>query len=342
MRPNIYFRLQDQEISKSPSGRSLMKRFLFLLLIIVALVTGGTFWWYSVAKSPSAETSLRDFLIVKGSSASHIGNKLEKEGLIRNALAFKIYVQVSGKAGRIQAGEYRLSPSYSLFRMVDELTRGPAEIWVTIPEGLRREEIAARFASAFGQRESFTQEFLSASAELEGFLFPDTYLFPKDAEAISVVKKMRQTFDIKTAELKDGIDVSTLTLKEIIMLASIIERETKMDEERPMVAGVLINRLNIDMGLQADATVQYAVGTAGNWWPILTKEDLLVNSPYNTYRFRGLPPAPIANPGLSSITAAVFPEESDYLYYLHDAKGQAYFARTLAEHNENVRQYLGN
>ncbi|KKR62981.1 MAG: Aminodeoxychorismate lyase, partial [Candidatus Woesebacteria bacterium GW2011_GWA1_40_43] len=142
--------------------------------------------------------------------------------------------------------------------------------------------------------------------------------------------------------LKDGIDVSTLTLKEIIMLASIIERETKMDEERPMVAGVLINRLNIDMGLQADATVQYAVGTAGNWWPILTKEDLLVNSPYNTYRFRGLPPAPIANPGLSSITAAVFPEESDYLYYLHDAKGQAYFARTLAEHNENVRQYLGN
>ena len=319
-----------------------MKRFLFLLLIFVALVTGGTFWWYSVAKSPSAETSLRDFLIVKGSSASYIGNKLEKEGLIRNALAFKIYVQVSGKARGIQAGEYRLSQNYSLFKMVDELTRGPSEIWVTIPEGLRREEIAARFASAFGQRESFTQEFLSASAELEGFLFPDTYLFPKDAEATSVVKKMRSTFDIKTAELKEGIDASTLTLKEIIILASIIERETRTEGERPIVAGVLINRLNIGMGLQADATVQYAVGTAGNWWPILTKEDLLVNSPYNTYRFRGLPPAPIANPGLSSITAAVFPEESDYLYYLHDAKGQAYFARTLAEHNENVRQYLGN
>lgn len=318
-----------------------MKRFLFLLLIFVALVTGGTFWWYSVAKPPSADTSSRDFLIVKGSSASQIGNKLEKEGFIRSALAFKIYVQVSGKARSIQAGEYKLFQSYSLFKMVDELTRGPAEIWVTIPEGLRREEIAARFASAFGQGEGFTQEFLSASADLEGFLFPDTYLFPKDVEATSVVKKMRSTFDVKTAELKEGINASTLTLREIIILASIIERETKTDEERPMVAGVLINRLNIGMGLQADATVQYAVGSARSWWPILTKDDLLVNSPYNTYRFRGLPPAPIANPGFSSIKAAVFPEDSDYLYYLHDSKGQVYFARTLAEHNENVRKYLG-
>lgn len=318
-----------------------MKRFLFLLLIFVALVTGGTFWWYSVAKPPSADTSSRDFLIVKGSSASQIGNKLEKEGFIRSALAFKIYVQVSGKARSIQAGEYKLSQSNSLFKIVDELTLGPAEIWVTIPEGLRREEIAARFASAFGQGEGFTQEFFSASADLEGFLFPDTYLFPKDVEATSVVKKMRSTFDVKTAELKERIDASTLTLREIIILASIIERETKTDEERSMVAGVLINRLNIGMGLQADATVQYAVSTAGNRWPILTKDDLQVNSPYNTYRFRGLPPAPIANPGLSSIKAAVFPEKSDYLYYLHDAKGQVYFARTLAEHNENVRKYLG-
>lgn len=319
-----------------------MKRFLFLLLIFVALVTGGTFWWYSVAKPPSADTSSKDFLIIKGSSASQIGNKLEKEGLIRNALAFKIYVQISGKARSIQAGEYKLSQSYSLFKMVDELTQGPAEIWVTIPEGLRREEIAERFASAFGQGEGFTQEFLSATRDIEGFLFPDTYLFPKDSSPSSVVNKMRSTFDIKTTELDEGIKTSDLTLREIVILASIIERETRTPDERPIVAGVLINRLDVGMGLQADATVQYAVGTAGNWWPILTKDDLQVNSPYNTYRFRGLPPAPIANPGLSSITATVFPEDSDYLYYLHDAKGQIYFARTLAEHNENVRKYLGN
>ncbi|KKU65262.1 MAG: hypothetical protein UX88_C0004G0010 [Candidatus Woesebacteria bacterium GW2011_GWC2_47_16] len=318
-----------------------MKRILFLLLIFFTLIAGGTLWWSSVVKPPSAETALRDFLIVKGSSASQIGNKLEKEGFVRSALAFKIYVQVSDQARSIQAGEYRLSQSYSFFKLIDELIRGPAEIWVTIPEGLRREEIAERFASAFGQEESFSQEFLSATRDIEGFLFPDTYLFPKDASASSVVNKMRSTFDVKTAELKEGIDASNLTLREIVILASIIERETKTDEERPMVAGVLINRLDIGMGLQADATVQYAVGSSGKWWPILTRENLQVNSPYNTYLFRGLPPAPIANPGLSSIEAAVFPEESDYLYYLHDASGQVYFARTLAEHNENVRKYLG-
>lgn len=318
-----------------------MKRILLLLFIIVVLAVGGTSWWYSAARPASADISLKDFLIVKGSSASQIGNKLEKEGLIRNALAFKIYVQVSGNARSIQAGEYRLSPSFSLFKMVEELTSGPAEIWVTIPEGLRAEEIAGRFASAFGQGEDFVQEFLSASGDIEGFLFPDTYLFPKDAEAEAVVNKMRATFDIKTAEFKEGIDASSLSLREIVILASIIERETKTEEERPMVAGVLINRLNIGMGLQADATVQYAVGSPENWWPILTKEDLQVNSPYNTYRFRGLPPGPIANAGLSSIKAAVFPEDNDFLYYLHDAKGQVYFARTLEEHNENVRKYLG-
>lgn len=318
-----------------------MKRFLFLLLIFVALATGSTFWWYSVVKPASGDTSLKDFLIVKGASASQVGNKLEKEGFIRSALAFKIYVQVSGNTRRIQAGEYRLSSSYSLFKMLDELTRGPTEIWVTIPEGLRQEEIAERFASSFGRGEDFTQEFLSDSRDSEGFLFPDTYLFPKDALASSVVKKMRSTFDIKTAELSDGIEASSLTLREIVILASIIERETKTDEERPMVAGVLINRLDLGMGLQADATVQYAVGSPENWWPVLTKEDLQINSPYNTYRFRGLPPGPIANAGFSSIRAAVFPEDNDYLYYLHDAKGQVYFARTLEEHNENARKYLG-
>lgn len=318
-----------------------MKRILPLLLIGAALFTAVMLWCYSVLKPASSDTRLQDFLIVKGASASQIGNKLKKEGLIRNTLAFKIYVQVSGNARSIQAGEYRLSPSYSLFKMVEELTHGPAEIWVTIPEGLRREEIAARFASAFGQGEDFNQNFLSASADIEGFLFPDTYLFPKDAEASMVVKKMRSIFDIKTAEFKEGTEASSLSLREIVILASIIERETKTEEERPMVAGVLVNRLNMGMGLQADATVQYAVGSPENWWPVLTKEDLKVNSPYNTYRFRGLPSGPIANPGLSSIKAAVFPQNNDYLYYLHDAKGQVYFARTLAEHNENVRKYLG-
>jgi len=152
-------------------------------------------------------------------------------------------------------------------------------------------------------------------------------------------------------EAKEAISKTKYSLAEIVTLASIIERETKTDSERPVVAGILFNRLDIGMGLQVDASLQYAVANAKckmlnakceNWWPILSKEDLRIESPYNTYKYRGLPPAAIANPGLSSLKAVVFPQETNYLYYLHDADGVIHFAATLDEHNENVRKYLGN
>ena len=327
-----------------------MKRaiILFVPLLSLIVIVGFLLWFKSVGSPVSSDTSLKDFLIVKGSSASLVGNNLFKEGLIKNALAFKIYIQVTGKAKSIPAGEYRLSGSYSLFKLVDELTKGPTEIWVTIPEGLRREEIADKFATAFGKGEEFKQEFIEKSDGQEGYLFPDTYLFPKTASASSVVAKMRSTFDKKIADLQEKIDSGSLTLNQAVTLASIVERETKFADERPIVAGILLNRLNIGMGLQADATVQYAVASKTcktqspcEWWPILTRDDLEIASSYNTYRFRGLPPGPIASPGLSSIKAAVEPEASEYLYYLHDSKGQAHYAKTLEEHNENVRKYLG-
>jgi UPF0755 protein len=322
-----------------------MKKYIALLalaasLILVLLV--GNYWWGSSVKSVSGDTNEKEFLITKGSSASQIGTKLQGEDLIRSSLAFRFYVQITGKAKSIQAGEYSLSPSYSLIKMVDILSKGPIEVWVTVPEGLRREEIAERFATGLAKKDkqAFVQEFLASSKAKEGYLFPDTYLFPKTASAAAVVAKMLATFDKMTAEFEEGIAASKLSLDNLVVLASIIERETRTDEERSIVAGILINRLDIGMGLQADATVQYAVGTSEEWWPILTKEDIASSSPYNTYRFRGLPPTPIANPGLSSLRAAIFPQENDYLYYLHDSRGQIYYARTLEEHNENVRKYL--
>ena len=324
-----------------------MKRTLLLIPLIILVATGIILWWYSAVKPASTDSTLKDFLIVKGSSAAQIGNKLFKEGLIKNPLAFKLYVQITSKARSIPAGEFRLSPSYSLFKLVDELVRGPREIWVTIPEGLRKEEIAARFASSFDQGDVFIEEFVEASKGMEGFLFPDTYLFPKEASASAVVKKMRSTFDVKTAEFEEEIASSSLSLNEIVTLASIVERETKTNEERPVVAGILLNRLDIGMGLQADATVQYAIASSKcvsndcQWWPQITREDLEIASPYNTYRFKGLPPAPIASPGISSLRAAIIPSSTDYLYYLHDAKGEIHYAETLEEHNANVRNYLG-
>jgi len=183
---------------------------------------------------------------------------------------------------------------------------------------------------------------------MEGFLFPDTYLFPREVRAGSVTSAMKNTFDKRVSEI-GGDKSSELKLEDVVTLASIIERETKTDAERSVVAGIFLNRLEIGMGLQADAATQYAVASERcsvnsgqcNWWPILTLADLQIDSPYNTYKYRGLPPAPIANPGLSSLKAAINPTETDYLYYLHDSDGKIHYAITLDEHNANVRRYLG-
>ncbi|MEK7550631.1 MAG: endolytic transglycosylase MltG [Patescibacteria group bacterium] len=305
-----------------------MKRLLLLPIALVLIAVTLVFWFRSNTKSVSSDKNFKDFLIVKGSGASQIGNKLYDEDLIKNPLVFKIYIQISGQAGKIQAGEYRLSPSLSLFEVVTQLLRGPAEIWITIPEGLRREEVAERFSKALGKDEVFTKEFLSSSSDEEGYLFPDTYLFPKTASASAIVNKMTNTFDSRTSKMN-------LT-RDRVILASLVERETKTSQERPIVAGILLNRIEIGMALQVDATLQYVNGT----WGLINSSDKKTNSPYNTYKFPGLPPGPIASPGLSSLEAVVNPSDSDYLYYLHNSKGQIYYAKTLAEHNENIRRYL--
>ena len=341
--------------------RLIVPLIIFLLLVIVWL--GVSSWWGDNSKAVSSSEAAVRFVIPKGRSATQIGDKLFEERLIRNSLAFKIYVQLTGKAEKIQAGEFTLSPHNSLVEIVERLSSAPEELWVTIPEGLRREETVERFVSSLEMSEKqalvFREQFLIESKGQEGFLFPDTYLFPRDVEASIVVDKMDRTFDDEFIQFRRSLlDEDTaggLDIKGMITLASIIERETKTDEERPVVAGILFNRLEIGMALQVDAAVQYAVASekclpaqAGkiptencDWWPILKKQDLEINSPYNTYKFTGLPPAPIANPGASSIRAAINPEASEYLYYIHDPEGNIHYAVSLSEHNANVKNYLG-
>lgn len=303
-----------------------MKRFWLFLSGLVLLLGGGSYFFYQNIKPLATEEHFKDFLVTRGMGASQIGNKLQKEGLIRSALIFKIVVQMSGVASKIQAGEYRLSPKMSLLEIIDKLLGGPQEIWVTIPEGLRKEEIAERFASVLEKDQEFIQEFLSLADE--GYLFPDTYIFPKTISASAVISKMKETFEAKTASLKPT--------REQVILASLIEREAKTDAERPIIAGILLNRVRIGMPLQVDATIQYAK----NSWRPISPRDRNLDSPYNTYKFSGFPPAPIANPGLSSLEAAVNPARTDFFYYLHDSSGKVFYAKTLAEHNENIRRYL--
>lgn len=332
-----------------------MKRSLIIsstLLIIVAAIAASLLWWKSAVEPFASGENYQNFVIPRGYSASQIGNKLEEKGIIKNALAFKFYSQLTGRSKKILAGEYELSSHLSLLQIVDLLTKGPVELWVTVPEGLRSEEVAERFIAGLEKQSeeagTFRSEFLSLADGEEGYLFPDTYLFPREASASSVVNTMTNTFDKKMEALQEGIDASNLSLNEIVTLASIVERESRKDDERPVVAGILLNRLEIGMGLQADATVQYVIASQNctgeincNWWSTITRDDLSINSPYNTYRFRGLPPGPIANPGYTSLEAVVYPGETDYLYYLHDSDGNIHYANTLDEHNANVRNYLG-
>lgn len=328
-----------------------MKKILVLLLLLASIGAGTIYWWSSAIRSASTDSTVRDFLITKGVSASQVANKLQSEGFIKNSSAFKLYVELTGKAAKIQAGEYSLASNLNLFAIVGELLSGPREIWVTIPEGLRREEIAEKFAVALAKdtKETFVNEFLTASAGKEGFLFPDTYIFPKTASASAIVKKLLATFEARVdSQMDKDIAASGYSLEQIVTMASIVERETVTDAERPIVAGILYKRLKASWPLQADATLQYAIANSKcqilnskcDWWQIPEVADRKLVSPYNTYRKTGLPPAPIANPGLSSIKAAIYPQNSDYWYYLHDARGKIYYAKTLEEHNENIRKYL--
>lgn len=301
-------------------------KLLIAIISIVLFFTISGFYIKNLFLPVSNDAKSVDFLIPKGSSVSIIGKNLEKAGLIKNATVFKFYVQISNSQNKIQAGEFELSPNLSLSQIITELKKGPKEIWVTIPEGLRREEVATKFASILNKDQKFISEFLQLTIDKEGYLFPDTYLFPRSATAVQIVNKLTTTFNQK---------VEDVTYRQLI-IASMLERETFADTEKPIVAGILYKRLENDWPLQVDATLQYV---KGNWEPIYSI-DKEIKSAFNTYKNLGLPPSPIANPGLSSILAAISPEESDYWYYIHDNDAKIHFAKTLEEHNMNIDKYL--
>ncbi len=335
-----------------------MKKFIILVTVLLTIVSLTTIfvinWWQANSQPVSTSLDTKRFIVVRGASAEKVANELYEQGLIRSPLAFKFYLQLNGQAGNILPGEYNLSPSFTLREISEQLRSGPDELWVTIPEGLRREQLPEIFSNSLGhntqEAETFREQFLTASVDLEGFLFPDTYLFPEDITGQQAVNRMKSTFDQKIEQYDRDIASSEYSLTEIVTLASIVERETRTDDERPTVAGIFFNRLDIGMSLQADATVQFAKTNAVcaslvdcNWWEPVLRGDLeFYNSPYNTYTTVGIPPSPIASPGLSSLQAVINPEQSDYLFYLHDEGGNIHYGRDLDEHNRNKTRYIDN
>jgi UPF0755 protein len=302
------------------------------------------------------------FVIKSGETVTKVAENLQRRGLIREAKLFGYVVRYAGDDSDVQAGVYVLRPNMSMEEIVRQFQHGRiAATQVTIPEGWRAEEIAALLETA-GVTSS--AGFLTAVAEgstdyaflgdrpagspasLEGFLFPDTYQFPLKTSPERVLEIMLQNFDRRVPpELRRKAALQDLTLYEALKLASIIEREAMVAEERPVIAGVYLNRIRKGMYLQADATVQYAKGfssTTKRWWnPTTVEESQKIVSPYNTYLNPGLPPGPICNPGLSAIQAALEPTTTDYLYYYAKGDGSHAFATTYEEQLRNQELYGG-
>jgi UPF0755 protein len=253
-----------------------------------------------------------------------------------------------GIASELQAGDFRLSPSMNLFEITQNLTHGTVDIRLTIPEGFRREEIAETLVDTFAKQgvEFNKEDFVLKTKNLEGSLFPDTYLIPKTASAEQVVKYFTDNFNKKFSTLTNN---SGLNKRQMVILASLIEREAKRDKDRPIIAGILLKRLKKGWPLQVDATVQYAKanvvcqkpGESCNWWAVVSSGDLKdIESLYNTYKYQDLPPTAICNPGLSSLKAAAGPQDSDYWFYLSDPSGNMHYAVTNEEQEKNISKYL--
>ncbi len=315
-----------------------MKRFL-VLVVILFLICGGLFAWWKNGLEPvnKNDKTSKIFVVEKGTGLRAISNNLKEQGLIKDSIIFFLLTRKLNLDKRIEAGDFRLSPSMTTEEIINTLTHGTLDIWITIPEGKRADEIADILKE---NMPTYDESWRAILKEKEGYLFPDTYLFAKDSTINQIIFKLTENFETKYSTIQN---LNSLSQQEIVIIASLIEREAMRNQDRALVASVIENRLDIGMGLQIDATIQYALGYQENeqtWWKKnLTLDDLKINSPYNTYKNTGLPPTPISNPGLPALEAAANPASTNYLYYISDKNGINHYAKTLAEHNANIKKY---
>jgi UPF0755 protein len=332
-------------------------RTVLVALLILLAAAGGTaaYTWVALARPYKNFPNEGLFVTLPyGASPRLAGRILAREGVIRSAIAFEWYCRWTrrrnGGRGVLKAGDYFFDHAVTAREVFDTLANGRVYVKsVTVPEGstvsdiaalLEREGLIPREAFlAAAQDSSLVGDIAPKARNLEGFLFPATYPFPRHPTAQDVVAAMVRRFRDTWAQIGAETGPGARSPEEVVTLASLVERETPQAEERPLVAAVFLNRLRLKRPLQCDPTVVYALKLEGRGNGPLTIKDLRFESPYNTYRHTGLPPGPIANPGEASLRAALKPAKSDYLYFVANTQGGHFFSRTLAEHNRNVRRY---
>jgi len=358
---------RQDEYGISSEKRSRFKIALWTLLVIVLLIggtVGGALWYINrgLQPMPALDTEV-ELTIAKGTSSGQIASMLEEKGLIRNETIFKYYLMYKNEGSRFQAGVYRMKPGMTLDEMIAKLNVGDTVkeemIRFTVPEGLTVSQLADKLSGDnIVNRDTFlglvdSGEGLNSSRiadipadaklkhKLEGYLFPETYELKKGSTEKDMVNRMLEELERRLASLPDDweqkLQERGISFHEMMTIASLIEREVVVDEERPLVASVIYNRLAKKQKLQIDATVQYLFDKQKER---LLNKDLKIESPYNTYLHEGLPPGPIANPGLASIEAAIYPAQSNYYFYVtkKDGSQSHLFAETYAQHKKNIEE----
>ena len=331
-----------------------MKRAVLLSVsvLVVAMAAAGAWLLIGAERPYKGYAGGEQFVeIPPGAGTSSIGRRLAESGIVRDQISFRVALARSGQARRLQAGEYRFDRPMTTREVIDKIVRGEVFLRpLTFPEGLTARQMSEIYErEGGGSKADFMRAARNAALvhdidreaeDLEGYLFPDTYALPRKATADQLVQRMVTAFrDVLTPDLVQKAAARGLSVRQLLTLASLVEKETAKAEERPVVAAVYTNRLEIGMGMQCDPTVIYALERVGKYTGNLTREDLRFDSPYNTYRYAGLPPGPIASPGRAALEAAASPADVPYIYFVSRNDGSHVFSTTLDEHNRNVFEY---
>ncbi len=318
-------------------------------LIVLVLAALGAALWYVAYRDRSHPTAASQIVVDRGSTFSEVARRLAEAGVISNVTSFRALAHLRGEEGAVRAGEYRFPAHQTQSEILKALVTGGAQVaaWVTVPEGFTIAQIAQRLQKAgIGSADRFAPALFSRrliidgtpTKSLEGFLFPSTYLVPLGASPQQVGDLMiTEFFKQLPGDAKRRANALHVSVPQAVTVASLVEREAESEADRPRIAEVIYNRLRLRMPLQVDATIEYALPQHK---AKLSFTDLKIDSPYNTYLHTGLPPTPIANPGLPSLEAALHPSKGDDLYYVYCGNGRHVFAKTLAEHQANVARCL--
>lgn len=316
----------------------------FFAAFVIALGTISVVVWQMLGPVSSSTEGLV-LIVPQQTDGFDVASELKKLSLIRNESAFRLFMDIFAAGKSVVPGGYRLNPSMTSWAIVSKITDTPQFVWVVVAEGLRKEQIGELIGTKLGwtaAQEAEWNAYRNDSAEYrEGVYFPDTYLLPSDEPVSEVARRFIDNFNAKLAPHLDKFTAKNIKWTTAVKIASLIERESGGDSDKALIAGIIWKRLDTDMRLEIDATLQYIKGNSEDgWWTRVVPADKYLDSPYNTYRNKGLPPGPISNPGLSSILAVLNPEETDCLFYLHSSDREIHCAETYEEHLENIDTYL--